>query len=131
MKIAMTVWNERIAPVYDSAGKCCLYELGDTGLLKVGEFDLPAGNFHDRRLVLKQKGVNALICGAITNQVEEALVSAGIEVFSFIAGGVEEIEECFLKGKIKLANKMMPGCRCIRHRCLRQRRKGRTRQGNT
>ena len=59
---------------------------------------------------LKQKGVNVLVCGAISRPLASMVLSSGIDLIPWIAGDVEEIMKALIEGKISDPKFLMPGC---------------------
>lgn len=112
MKTAITIWNGRIAPVFDVARLCLLIEEDSRS-----ELPLPDGNATIRASFLRDKDVAVVICGAISREYENALVASGIEVISFIAGSIEQVLEAWHAGTLVQQHFAMPGCGCRRRRC--------------
>ena len=112
MKTAITIWNGRIAPVFDVARQCLLVEDD----LRT-ELALPDGNAAFKASFLGEHTVEQVICGAISREYENALVASGIEVISFIAGPLEQVLDAWRAGNLVQADFSMPGCGCRRRRC--------------
>ncbi|PIE72991.1 MAG: dinitrogenase iron-molybdenum cofactor biosynthesis domain-containing protein [Deltaproteobacteria bacterium] len=120
MKIAITVWGERISPVFDAASTLLIAELSDA---RIRHRELKAfrpGGCTDLLALLRRAEVQRLICGAICEPVVDRFETAGVEVIPFIAGEVEEILASCLDGR-ELSRFIMPGCR--NGRCCRGRYK--------
>ncbi len=125
MKLALTVWGNRISPVFDSARTLMVVELRD-GLVQSRRLEpcrLEPPFF--RASWFTSLGVDELICGAITRQTAQGLESVGVHVIGFITGEVEEILEAYTNGRLAAPRFAMPGCGG-RHR--KQGRGGRGRQ---
>ncbi len=109
MKIALCVWQNRIAPVFDVGTVILMLEVdGDRVVHRVEERvpEDPAGKIH--RLVTA--GVSELICGAVSRPVRMMLEAGGIRVYDFLAGDAEALLEVRLKtGTVPEAFRM-PGC---------------------
>jgi predicted Fe-Mo cluster-binding NifX family protein len=118
MKTAFAHWDNRIAPVFDTALKIRLVE-ADSGRIvsekeEVLADDLPAGKVGR----LAELGAGALVCGAISKPAHEMAVAHGIRVFSFVAGNLSEVIRAWLAGALERNTFAMPGCyRRGRHRC--------------
>ena len=110
MKIALTVWEDRISPVFDAATTLLLVDIDSSGILKKRFTPLqPAGSM---RLVemLKQMNVSVLICGAISEGYASRLCFNGIELIPFISGKTEHVLETFTRGESIIPAFSMPGC---------------------
>lgn len=111
MRIALTVWNGRIAPLFDVAGTLQLAEITVGSAAEQKELSLPAGaGIMQRMSFLSEHRVSVLICGAVSRQVHRMLELSGIEVFSFISGDVEDVLNAFLSGSLHEESFRMPGC---------------------
>lgn len=111
MKIAVTIWNDRIAPVFDVARDIRLVEVIDGRMLDPQE-DILTGELPvQKALRLVELGVDTLICGAISRPVGAMIASYGIQVVPFVAGNPEAVIMAWLKGGLTEEVFMMPGCR--------------------
>ncbi len=119
MKVALTVWDDRLSPVFDAATTMLVAEIKDGVISNKTHIPLqPTGAMRFAEM-LKQKGVSVFICGAISAGYANRLVFNGIDLISFIAGKTERILEAYAKGEPIVPAFSMPGC--TQHR---QRRKG-------
>lgn len=110
MKIAITVWGNRISPVFDAASALLLVDLTereapgrDLRLFQPGRQDSFIA-------LLQENDVGLLICGAICEAAVHRVEAAGVEVIPFLAGEVDPLIEGYLKGQDFTAF-TMPGCR--------------------
>lgn len=117
MKCAITVWNGRIAPVFDAAERCLVL---DTVTNSKSEELIPADLMEAKADFLAGLAVDTLICGAISREYEEAVVAKNIEVVSFIAGNLEEVIQAWKDKRLMETGFSMPGCGCPRRRCRRR-----------
>jgi predicted Fe-Mo cluster-binding NifX family protein len=110
MKAAFAVWNDRIAPVFDTARRICLVE-ADAGRIVHKAYEPLTDNLPVRRaLLLSEFGVDTLICGAISKSLSEIIASHGIRVISFVAGDLHEMIKTWLAGDCDWKAFAMPGC---------------------
>lgn len=123
MKLALSVWNGRIAPVLDVSERCLLIDVNSTapdGVL----VEFPGWSADDKARCLSERGVTTLVCGAVSLDYEAAFLARGIETISFIAGPVEHIFEAWKTGTLIQGAFSMPGCGCPRRRRCRRRGRG-------
>ncbi|BCS94864.1 hypothetical protein DSLASN_04960 [Desulfoluna limicola] len=109
MKIALCVWQKRIAPVFDVGTALLILELdGERVVHRVWEVvpEDPAGKIHR----LGTAGVSELICGAVSRPVRMMLEAGGIRVYDFLAGDAETLLEVRLKTGTVPETFRMPGC---------------------
>ena len=124
MKIAIPTWQGRVSPVFDVAEQAVLVDLNGRQESDRCTESLRGMALHQRAERLAELGVDVLLCGAISWQLEMLLTSGGIQVVSLICGDVEEVLKAFRNGTLKNEQYAMPGC-CGRMR--RGRRRGRRR----
>ncbi len=123
MKVALSIWNGRIAPVFDASERCLIVdtEIPETN----GEcVEFPGWSADEKARALAGKGVMTVVCGAVSNDYEEAFLAHGIEILSFIAGPVEQIIEAWKADTLIRDSFSMPGCGCPRRRRCRRRGRG-------
>ena len=118
MNVAITVWGNRISPVFDSAQTLLVAEIREDQVVdrKIQLFQ--ATMFNRCLRLLEELDVRVLICGALCEGPVRLLESHDIEVIPFVTGETEKILECYVEGK-DLTEFAMPGCghgRCCRTR---------------
>lgn len=116
MKVALTVWNNRISPVFDVAGHVLLLEAEYQEILHQQIFDLPVGPVVNKLTFLSEQKIDLLICGAISRSLQFAVEDCGIKVYPFCSGEVSELIEAWREDQLEQACFAMPGCGMGRHR---------------
>jgi|GEM_PF-380288 len=110
MKVGITIWNERIAPVFDVAGN--VYIVDAARNTATGEtISLPQAPFANIDALLRS-GVEVLVCGAISRPVLRSAQRAGLKVVPFASGSIGEIVAAWNAGELEAAARTMPGCGC-------------------
>jgi predicted Fe-Mo cluster-binding NifX family protein len=126
MRIAIAYCQDRVSPVFDFSKDICLIDIED-GLEVRRELRGMASRdpFHRAREVMSF-GVDVLICGALSRQMEMALSGAGIQTAGFICGGMDDVVSAFIQGNLQDGRLLMPGCaaRISRRRCRNRWGKG-------
>jgi predicted Fe-Mo cluster-binding NifX family protein len=119
MKAAFAYWDDRIAPVFDTARRIHVVE-ADSGRIvdETGEVlgDVLAAQ---KALRLVELGVGTLVCGAISRSYHETVAAYGIRVIPFVAGDLSEVIQAWLSGNLESDTFVMAGC-SVRGRGLRQ-----------
>jgi len=111
VKIALTVWNDRIAPVFDVAGTIRLIEYDGENIKEDKIVILPEGNRVMKRVErLSELQIDTLICGAISRPIHRIIADSGIKIHSFISGETDEIIKALLTGNLDEKSFTMPGC---------------------
>ena len=119
MRAVFTIWNDRIAPVFDVAGQALIVVLRNGATLSQENLVLPASSALAKVASLADARANVLICGAISRTASFAAEASGIKVHSFIAGTVREVIEAWLTGRLEERVFAMPGCG-RKHTCRRR-----------
>jgi predicted Fe-Mo cluster-binding NifX family protein len=112
MRVALTVWNDRIAPVFDSATGAVVLDT-DSGMTH-GSVALPRSP-EAKVALLAASGVRMLVCGAVSAETATALENAGLRLLPFVCGEVREVIAALRGGSIDADRFAMPGC-CGRRR---------------
>lgn len=115
MRLAITPWNDRIAPVFDSASRLLLLNGRPGNWSERNEFDLSSLSPEEKVQFLADRGAEQLICGAISGDVELLLRRKGIIVYAFIAGELEVVLDAWIHGQLNKPIYFMPGCFAGRH----------------
>ena len=109
MKVAITVWGNRISPVFDAAQTLLVAEIRRNEIISRKIEMFQAGAFNHFIELLADLDVQVLICGALSGESAAMLEAIDIEVISFLTGEAEVVLSLFVKG-MDLAEFIMPGC---------------------
>jgi len=110
MKIALSVFKDSISTVFDAADQLLIVEIDEVNGQKRKPAKLSAANIAGRVSQLKEKGIDVLICGAISRPMQAAIVSAGIIVCPFVRGSAEALITAYLNGNLEKPLYALPGC---------------------
>jgi predicted Fe-Mo cluster-binding NifX family protein len=124
MKIAIPHWQSRVSPVCDEARLFLIVHFTDGREVARSELELalPGNDLIGRVAQLRQWDVDAVICGAVSQELETVLRGAGIQVFARVCGDVEEVLQAYRTGGLDQERFLLPGCARYRRR---RRAKGR------
>jgi len=111
MKVALTVWENRISPLFDCARTLLVVDIVDHA-----ESSRHSEVFHhespfSRAAKLSDLGIEVLICGAVSNLFAEIIEGHNIRIIPFIAGAVDEVLNAYLSGRLYDSKFRMPGCK--------------------
>ena len=109
MKIAITVWGNRISPVFDSAQTLLVAEIRQAKVINRQIELFQAGLFSNLIELLAELEVRVLICGALSDEPAAMLATSEIEVIPFITGEAETVLSLYVRG-MDLTDFIMPGC---------------------
>ena len=115
MKIALTIWDNRIAPVFDVARELRLVEIASGQRIAETEERLAGDLPVQKALRLVELGVNTLICGAISRPVAAMVAGYGIQVIPYVSGDPDQVIQAWCQGTLEGDDFAMPGC-CRRGR---------------
>lgn len=109
MKIALTVWNSRISPVFDAAKTILVAEIKNAEVTnKIYEFfDAQAPASLVKRLTELQ--VDLFVTGAITQTPASVIESSDITLIPFIGGRIDEALSLFANGESPAPKMALPG----------------------
>jgi predicted Fe-Mo cluster-binding NifX family protein/Pyruvate/2-oxoacid:ferredoxin oxidoreductase delta subunit len=91
MRVAVTKFGSTISPLFDSAQRLLVADVGSGGVRVLKEEAIGDLDLAQRMALLSELGVRALACGAINGFTHNALVERGIAVFPWISGEVEDL----------------------------------------
>ena len=136
MRVALTIWNGHISPVFDVSRTLLILEVEDGAILDEWTEALPESEASAKISKLAELEVKTLICGAISHPLQGMAAARSIQLIPFVAGEVQKVKEAFLSGALPSPLFLMPGCRgggkkYRRGRgqgCRRNRQKGRKQQ---
>ena len=111
MKAAFSIWDNRIAPVFDVARQVCLVETAPGGVIQKSQEELTGDAPVPKVLRLMELGAGTLVCGAISRPVLEMFSGYGIRVYPFVAGELQTVIDAWLRRALKSDRFAMPGCR--------------------
>jgi predicted Fe-Mo cluster-binding NifX family protein len=110
MKVALTIWNNRVAPVFDVTASAMIVDIQNESVASRATFDLSGQAAADKMATIAQMGAEVLICGAISNPAMAVAHECGIELNAFIAGDADEVLAAWIRGDLADPRYAMPGC---------------------
>lgn len=123
MKIAVSTWNTRIAPVFDSAEVLNVYEYDVIHPLPVKIMSLKRTASGFAEIIVSEK-INAVICGAVSRESVNIMMKGGVKLYSFLSGEISEVLAACQNGTLSDGRYAMPGCGCVKKQCRRQNGRG-------
>jgi len=116
MRVAIPVWNDRVAPVLDESARLLVLDIEDGQERGRLEHELSAAYPAQRARQLAGLGIHVLICGGISRPLASVLESYGISLFPWTAGPIPEVLAAYLSGRLLEPSWRMPGCGWRAHR---------------
>lgn len=131
MKVALTVWEDRISPVFDSAHILLIAEIKDAEVItRHNKAFKPEMTSHLTEMLINF-GIEVVICGAISEIPANIIEASGLTLIPFIAGNVEEVLESYAKGIQIVPTFLMPGCGCNQQQKRKRRNNNQRREVST
>ncbi len=110
-KIAIPVYRERVAPLFDVAGTFLIADIRDGEVNDIRIMEHSLANERQKISFLKSSGINLVICSAISRQQAVMLLNNEIDIIPGVIGETGEILIAFCNGKLNIEQFTMPGCR--------------------
>jgi predicted Fe-Mo cluster-binding NifX family protein len=96
MQVALTVWQDRISPVFDANSRLLIVRIQEGRILETRFEPFECSSILFRATRLDDLGIQVLICGGISEFSEMLIEARGIRVFSFTSGEVNKVLEAYL-----------------------------------
>ncbi len=109
-RVAISIWNDRVSPVMDTANQLMVIDYEDKHELKRSVLNIPNLNVVHKAEFFRGQGINFLICGAISMQMFRILAASQVEVIPFIRGSIHEVLAAYNSGDLQNGEYFLPGC---------------------
>ena len=119
MKVALTVWENRVSPLFDSASELLIADIDGRGINKKYFEPFECESAFSRAARLDKLGVNVLICGGISDFYASLVEAHRIQIVPFATGTVDEVLKAYMSGNIYRKDYRMPGCETNRDKAFR------------
>ncbi len=108
-RVAIPVFNQRVAPVFDWAGILAIIETSSSGPNLPVEQDITSLLALQRSELLLSENIEVLICGGISCPLAAQISNSGIKVIAGIAGDTHQVIGAFNSGNLDSAKWALPG----------------------
>jgi predicted Fe-Mo cluster-binding NifX family protein len=100
MKTAFAYWDNRIAPVFDTARQIHVVEAESGQIVSETQETLSDDLPVQKTLRLMELGIGTLVCGAISRPMHGLVAAYGMQVIPFVAGELREVIRAWLSGDV-------------------------------
>lgn len=100
MKVAIPRFSEAIAPCFEYSATITIFSVEEQRVVDQLDFVLQSRDALDRVRLLRDQGVDVLICGGVGELYEEVVNATGIRVLSWVSGDVDDVLEAYLAGRL-------------------------------
>lgn len=108
MKLALVIFEDRISVVFDNSSQLLLVSIKDNLVESTKEINFSALCTVEMIEILKGESVRILICGAISEFMQQTIEKNKIKVIPWISGPVEKVLDAWVNGTME--ELVMPGC---------------------
>ena len=108
--IAVTVWGERVSPVFDAARTLLIARIEGNCVHATALFAVDPDRPLELLRLLRAQQVMVIICGAVSEGPAAMIEAAGVQLIPFIAGDVQQVLSHYLQGRPFSGQFRMPGC---------------------
>jgi predicted Fe-Mo cluster-binding NifX family protein len=123
MKTAFAYWENRVAPVFDTACLMHVIVVEQGVIVSETRETLPKEIPFRKVLRLQELGVETLVCGAVSRPMHRLMRACGIEVIPFVAGNLTDVIDGWVRGELGDERFCMPGCCGDRGTCRKAEKK--------
>lgn len=111
MKIAVTYENGMVFQHFGHTKQFKIYEITDGSVVSFKILDTNGSGHGALAGLLKENGIDVLICGGIGGGAQNALTQAGIKFFGGVQGSADQAVVAYMTGKLDYN----PDAKCDHH----------------
>lgn len=110
MMIAIPIMRGRVAPVLNWCSRTMIFPVNPEGG-STQELWTPELGPAERLQLLREHGVQTLICGALSLDLQNWAVGLGVKIIPGVAGDIAEVIEAYRQNRLDQPEFWLPGCR--------------------
>ena len=96
MKVALTIWENRISPLFDATRMLLIAEIEGGTISRKYREAFECDSPFSRAERLDDLGVTVLICGGISDAFARLIEARRIKIIPFASGAADEVLETFI-----------------------------------
>lgn len=100
MRLAIPRFGEKVAPCFEYSATVAVFKIQNSQIVEQTDFRLQSTESFDRLRLLKDQGVEVLICGGIQDRFEDLVKASCIQVISWVSGDVGFLVDEFIEGRL-------------------------------
>jgi predicted Fe-Mo cluster-binding NifX family protein len=109
VRVAIPIFRSRVSPVFDSCTRVMLVDVKHNQEIKRSEIYLDKLSLTERVAILQKSRVKTIICGGISDMLQNMLRGMNICLISGIAGEVDQVVSAYLSERLNDPQFYMPG----------------------
>jgi len=110
MRVAVTVWENRISPLFDATRTLLIADIHGRVVTEKHLVPFDCISPFSRAATLEELGVRTLICGGVSDFFAKLIEARNIQIIPFVAGRVDQVIDAYLNGALCHKRFRMPGC---------------------
>ena len=111
MKAAVSIWQDRVAPVFDVSDTIVVVEIKKSTVNAKSLERLDANDSSAKILKMVRLEIDMLVCGAVSRSLCDLIAASGILVVPFVSGQVNEVIQALMDDRLNEERFDMPGRR--------------------
>lgn len=111
MRVAVTIWGDRISPVFDASRQLLIAEMKNGRISKQTHVMFDPGHPASLANMLTKLDAPVLICGAVSQMPASIITAGGITLIPFITGQVNRVLAAYASKDSLVPEFAMPGCK--------------------
>lgn len=110
MKVALLTAHSRISPFFASTSIWLKVKVTENECLICSTEHFQTSNEFDMINELLEQNIEMIVCGAIPYYLEKIAINQGCDIFSFIAGDIDDVINALHQKELDNPKFRMPGC---------------------
>ena len=121
MKIAIPLFGTRVSPNFDHAQTALIVDIEKGSIATMRELSIGLFEPLMRATQIKNLSIDVVICGGVSNFLQNLLQKQNIRVIPWITGEAQKALELFMRGSLEPGTMVCQGRRkrwrfCVNHR---------------
>ena len=109
IRVAIPVFRKKVSPVFDTCTRVLLVDIENNREIDRKELYLDALSLTERMTLLLKSGVSVIICGGISDVMENMLVGKRIDLIDNITGKIENVLSAYRNKELSRPQFQLPG----------------------
>jgi len=108
-RIAIPVFKKKVSPVFDTCTRVVLVDIENNREVDRKELYLDSLSLTERIALLLKSGVSVVICGGVSDVMENMIVGKKIDLIGNITGEIVTVLKAYLAGELNRPHFQLPG----------------------
>ena len=109
IRVAIPIFRSRVSPVFDSCTRVLLVDIEKNREIERNEIYLDELSLTERVTIIQKSKVTTVICGGISDMLQNMLRGVDIKLRTGIAGEVDQVVAAYLSKALDEPRFHMPG----------------------